>query len=65
MENFDIYYKLLTPEQKRKVIAAAKQLPNMSIGRVAKIFVGCGANESAFKRYLLRRHGVKYRGDKN
>lgn len=65
MENFDTYYKLLTPEQKREVIKAAKQLPNMSIGRVAKIFVSCGANKSTFKRYLLRRHGVKYGGDKN
>lgn len=64
MENFDTYYKLLTPEQKRAVIDIAKLVPYMPIGRVAKIFIQSGGSADALKLCLLTNYPVKYGGDR-
>lgn len=65
MKNYDTYYMILTPEQKKKVINIARLIPSITVGRAAKIFVQCGGNEAAVSRYLYTNYGVKYGGDRN
>lgn len=65
MQNYDTYYMMLNPDQKRKVIEIARCVPHMTIGRAAWLFANLHGEEAAIKRYLFVYYGVQYGGDNN